>query len=220
MIDPNPAQYDGFASLYREVVEVGIPCAEVERPAILRMLGRSEGAEILDAACGSGPLIEALSRNGAHVCGFDGSGAMIALARARLGVKADLRVHDLRSRLPYGDGTFDAVVCSLAMHYVRHWTPVLREFRRVVKNDGRVLLSTHHPLRVIQKGAKDYLETTRIYDVWDVAGTPIPISYWRRPFQAMASAAQRAGFTIRRLSELEVGGDGRPHFLLLLLQPE
>ncbi len=220
MADPDPSQYNDFAQLYRDVVEVGTPCAEVERPAVLKMLGPIDGAEILDAACGSGPLIAALSRSGARVCGFDGSPAMVELARERLGNEPDLRVHDLSSPLPYGDRSFDAVVCSLAIHYVRHWTPVLREFRRVIRAEGRVLLSTHHPFRVIDGAAGLYLETTRIDDVWDLNGTPVPISYWRRPFQSMASAAQRAGLMIRRLSELDIGGSGQPHFLLLLLHPD
>jgi ubiquinone/menaquinone biosynthesis C-methylase UbiE len=43
------------------------------------------------------------------------------------------------------DGSFDLIVASLVMHYVRDWHAVLGEFRRVLKPDGAVVFSTHHP---------------------------------------------------------------------------
>jgi len=68
---------------------------------VLDLLGDVAGHRILDAGCGSGPLVADLEERGASVAGFDASPAMIYLARERLGDEADLRVADLTLQLPY-----------------------------------------------------------------------------------------------------------------------
>ena len=88
---------------------------------MLRLAGDVQGRRILDAGCGSGPLAAALVARGAEVTGFDGSPAMLELARRRLGDSAQLRVHDLAQPLPYQSETFDDVVASLVLHYLKDW---------------------------------------------------------------------------------------------------
>jgi predicted TPR repeat methyltransferase len=56
---------------------------------------------ILDAGCGSGPLLPALRDRGALMTGFDSSTGMLEQARRRLGDGADLQVADLGSPLPF-----------------------------------------------------------------------------------------------------------------------
>ena len=75
--------------------------AYYNEPEILRLAGDVSGRRILDAGCGSGPLSAALRAEGAVVTGFDGSAAMVDLARKRLGDDADVRVADLGEPLPF-----------------------------------------------------------------------------------------------------------------------
>ncbi len=70
---------------------------------------------------------------------------MLDLARQRLAASADVRYADLNESLPFGDADFDLVVCPLAIHYVHDRTACLREFFRVLRPGGRVVLSTQHP---------------------------------------------------------------------------
>lgn len=71
---------------------------------------------------------------------------MVDLARERLGPDAELRVADLGALRPYPDAAFDLVVVSLALHYVEDWAAALAELRRVLRADGRLLVSIIHPM--------------------------------------------------------------------------
>ncbi|MGO4603986.1 methyltransferase domain-containing protein [Terrabacter sp. 2YAF2] len=83
-----PDHYDAFADAYARANENGLFNRWYARPAVLNLLGDVAGRRILDAGCGSGPLLADLTARGASVAGFDGSQAMIALARERLGEEA------------------------------------------------------------------------------------------------------------------------------------
>jgi len=91
--------YDDFAEAYTASNETSLVNAYYERPAMLALAGDVAGRRILDAGCGSGPLMAALRDRGAIVTGFDKSAGMLELARRRLGDDADLQVAELGSPL-------------------------------------------------------------------------------------------------------------------------
>jgi ubiquinone/menaquinone biosynthesis C-methylase UbiE len=194
--------YDSFAESYAKANETGLFNAYYARPAMIDLAGDVEGRRMLDAGCGSGPLFEALRSRGAHVSGFDASPAMLELARQRLGADADLRVADLSQPLPYADATFDDVVCSLVLHYLREWTAPLAELRRVLKPGGRLLLSVNHP-RILESSdpQADYFSVTQYSDEYLFDGRPAVLTYWHRPLHAMSDAFTEAGFRIAAISE-------------------
>ena len=66
---------------------------------------------MLELCCGTGLLAAELIARGYRVVGVDASDAMLALARERLGPRADARPHR-RSRSLTVDGVFDAAVCT------------------------------------------------------------------------------------------------------------
>lgn len=97
--EQHPEHYDAFADAYARATENGLFNRWYARPAVLDLLGDVAGRRILDAGCGSGPLLADLTERGASVAGFDASHAMIGLARERLGDEADLKVADLTQPL-------------------------------------------------------------------------------------------------------------------------
>lgn len=101
--------YDVFAYAYARANENGLFNRWYAPPAVLDLLGDVTGRRILDAGCGSGPLLGDLEELGASVAGFDASPAMVRLARQRLGDHTELIVADLADPLPYDDGAFDDV---------------------------------------------------------------------------------------------------------------
>ncbi|MET9629629.1 class I SAM-dependent methyltransferase [Lentzea sp. NPDC006480] len=197
--------YDRLAEAYTESNETDIQNAYYERPAMLALAGDVTGRRILDAGCGSGPLLAALRGRGAVVSGFDLSAGMLALARRRV-PGADLRVADLAEPLPYADAAFDDVIASLVLHYLGDWGPALAELHRVLKPGGRLLISIDHPfaMHMIHRAEgrrTNYFETYNYTETWDHTGEPVEMSFWNRPLHAMTDAFTAAGFTITTISE-------------------
>ncbi len=88
------------------------------------------------------------------------------------------------------------------MHYVRDWEVVLGEFRRVLKPEGAVVFSTHHPALDWQLHApEDYFAVKHVTETWSKGSGRFEVSFWRRPLTAMGEAIASAGFVIERLAE-------------------
>lgn len=98
----------------------------------------SPGQRLLDVGCGPGALTRLLAgRAGpAEVSAVDPSEAFVEAASARLpGV--DVR-RATAEALPYPDGTFDAAVAQLVVHFMADPVAGLREMARVTKPGGVV----------------------------------------------------------------------------------
>jgi ubiquinone/menaquinone biosynthesis C-methylase UbiE len=106
------------------------------------------GDRVLDVGCGPGRLAMVLADQvspSGSVDGIDASPEMInrATAQARKrGVAADFQVA-YAQRLPFADGTFDAVACMLALHHVAEddQQAAVAEMYRVLKPGGRLLIA-------------------------------------------------------------------------------
>lgn len=194
--------YDGFASDYDEENAGSLLNAHYERPAVLALLGDVSGRRILDAGCGSGPLAAELAARGAEVSGFDGSPAMVELARRRLGEAVPLTVHDLAEPLPYEDETFDDVVASLVLHYLQDWEGPLAEIRRVLKPGGRLVASVNHPfVRQFNEPAEDYFATHEYGEEVELNGRTTTLTFWHRPLRGVVRSVSDAGLVLRVLDE-------------------
>lgn len=108
----------------------------------LRRVHPAPGDRVLDVGCGTGALLEALSRAApeAKFAGVDLSEEMLEIARHRLGEACDLR-QGRAEALPFDDAEFDMVVSSNAFHFIRQPLAALREMRRVLKPGGRVVIT-------------------------------------------------------------------------------
>lgn len=109
---------------------------------VLGLLGLlDETWTVGDLGCGTGHLTESLAPFVARVIAIDDSAAMLAAARRRL---VSMRNVDVRSgsleALPIEDGTLDAALLFLVMHYVPEPNAAIAEARRTLKPGGRLLI--------------------------------------------------------------------------------
>jgi ubiquinone/menaquinone biosynthesis C-methylase UbiE len=111
----------------------------------LRLFLPREGSAILDIGCGTGTQLEMYRRYSHNLHGIDTSPSMLQSARARLAEAADLELAD-GTHLPYEAGTFDFVLCMLALHEMdgEDRRRVIAEIKRVLKGDGHILLIDFH----------------------------------------------------------------------------
>jgi ubiquinone/menaquinone biosynthesis C-methylase UbiE len=116
------------------------------RLAGIRMFRPSNGMNILDIGCGTGSHLKLYQRYGCNLYGIDFSPSMLEIARARLGDSAQLELGDATS-MPYENNKFDLIISMLFFHEMAKQTQseVLSEMKRVLKDDGHILLIDFHP---------------------------------------------------------------------------
>jgi SAM-dependent methyltransferase len=193
--------YDAMAADYVADVEQSPYLLLYEQPRLRGLLPPLRGRRVLDAGCGAGRNAAWLTEEGAEVTGLDASSEMLSHARERVPA-ASFSIADLARRLEFSDDTFDVAIASLVLHYLRDWTPTLRELRRVLRVDGVLVISTHHPLMALELSASgDYLATEEVVDRWTVNDREYEVTFWRRPLSAIVGAIRDSGWHIDRLDE-------------------
>ncbi len=97
---------------------------------------------VLDVGCGTGELLSRLAAKHPEVtlAGLDPVPEMLAMAKAKLSAKVDLRV-GWANALPWPDASFDIVVSCNMFHYITHPIAAVREMDRVLVPGGRLLIT-------------------------------------------------------------------------------
>jgi cyclopropane fatty-acyl-phospholipid synthase-like methyltransferase len=105
------------------------------------------GSHVLEVACGTGgPALFLADRTGCRVTGVDLHEAGIAAANSRadelgLADRASFVHADTRSQLPFGEATFDALVCIDAWNHFDDRESVLSEWFRVLRAGAGLLFT-------------------------------------------------------------------------------
>jgi ubiquinone/menaquinone biosynthesis C-methylase UbiE len=112
-----------------------------------RSIRMKPGEHLLDIGCGTAAIIRELHRrHGSEVslCGMDASEEILSVARARIPKSPSIRIESGEAgHLSYPDETFDWVVSCLTTHHLplAEKRAMIRECRRVLKADGRLVIS-------------------------------------------------------------------------------
>ncbi len=106
----------------------------------------TEGMSVLDVGCGTGMQLARYQKEGCQIWGIDMSPAMMDVARQKLGDTAELHLGDA-TNMPFDDDSFDLITSTLVIHEMDPpiRDGVLQEMKRVMKENGRILLIDFHP---------------------------------------------------------------------------
>ena len=115
----------------------------------LRLLpDRLEGLRALELGCGAGQNSIYLAGRGADCVALDIAEAQLRHGRAlaaEAGVAVEYRIADLDA-LPVQElGLYDLVHSTYALPFAEHPDRVIRDCARLLRPDGRLLLTTSHP---------------------------------------------------------------------------
>jgi ubiquinone/menaquinone biosynthesis C-methylase UbiE len=131
----DPAMAEGFDGM-RFSGPIGRLIASTQEGVIASFLEPVAGRRVLDVGTGTGRAAIALARRGAVVTGVDASEEMLAVARRRAS-EANLSISFSREdahRLPFADGSFDAVVCLRVLMHTPGWRRSIAELCRVSRH--------------------------------------------------------------------------------------
>lgn len=160
-LSKDPAQvahmFDAVASRYdltNEVISLGM--VYPWRRATIKALGAGPDQIVLDVAAGTGTSSAEIMKSGAHVVALDISVGMLNAGRERH-PEVDF-IWGSATDLPFGDDTFDAVTVSYGLRNIDDVPKALREFYRVTKPGGRVVICEFStPTSLVQPAYQLYL---------------------------------------------------------------
>ena len=195
--------YEKLADPYNRMIDHKPHNAYYDRPNTLALFGNVEGKKILDAACGPGKYAEELIRKGANITGFDLSPKMVEHAVERNHGGGTFFVHDMSLPLSMmEDESYDYVLCALAMHYLEDWGATMKEFCRVLKPDGKLIISIENPFfEYTYFKSKKYFQVEAVKATWSGFGLPVEVNSYRRSLGDVTAAFTDNGFYIDKLVE-------------------
>jgi len=117
--------------------------------------------QLLDVGCGTGRLLTTLAADAraARLVGLDYSSEMVRAAQHKLGARGEV-VHGDAEHLPFADASFDVLTCCHSFHHYPHQPTVVREFYRVLRPGG---------LLIVVDGFRDNVIGWVVFDVFVAA---------------------------------------------------
>lgn len=110
-------------------------------PDILAEVEKEPFTHLLDAGCGTGPMISLLSERypNAQFTGIDLTPKMIEVARSKHLPNATFVCCDCEN-MPFEPETFDVAICSQSFHHYPNPLAFLQEVHRCLRPNGRLIL--------------------------------------------------------------------------------
>lgn len=138
-----------YAYVYNVILKNWFPYNHLLRDILYKIDVKNEN-NILDAGCGTGYLIlEILKQNKRNlkIEGIDSSTQMLKYAKKKCAKfpNVNFQLTDLNKRLNYQDNYFNKVVSCNVVYTLRDPSFVFKEFYRVLKSDGVLVIANPKP---------------------------------------------------------------------------
>ena len=114
----------------------------IEANHLISLARVSQGTRVLEIGCGGGGLLRMLRERGARAVGVDTLSVALNLVRERLDTDKPLIRVGEDGALPFRDAAFDAIVGQHVVEHLPDADAALREWKRLLKPNGRLALAT------------------------------------------------------------------------------
>lgn len=143
MYDQQASSYSKTISLYKNIVFI--------RKLVYSLLCPVSEKKILSIGCGDGAECVLFAENGARVIGIDSSVELISIAKNHHSKPGtDFFVMDYE-KTSFENAVFDGIISLLSIMYKEDLTKVLLELKRILKQDGTMVIVVPHPVRKMVK---------------------------------------------------------------------
>ncbi|MBX4271690.1 class I SAM-dependent methyltransferase [Clostridium estertheticum] len=185
-----------------------------EKPAMQSLLPDMAGKTVLDLGCGFGEnCVDFLNRGATRVVGVDISEKMLSIAKIDNAFENIEYIHLDMNDISTIEEKFDIVYSSLAFHYVKSFSKLLRYINYLLKDNGLLIYLQEHPLTTAPKqgpiwtldgnkkplfyNLSDYMESGERSVKWFVEG----VIKYHRPFSEIINTLIETGFKIEKMLE-------------------
>lgn len=219
--------WGGVADWYNDHLEKNDDTyhTKVVFPNLLRMLGDISGKRVLDMACGQGIFSEKLRDEGAFVTGVDLGKELISIAEEKSKTIKEKGTHKVVYHVGSADdlfmlknGSFDIVVCILALQNIENLSKTISEARRVLTPSGKLFFVLNHPSFRNPKqthwgySESENLQYRRVDEYMSESHVKIDMTpgsmtdkkftvSFHRPLQVYIKALSKNGLAVTRLEE-------------------
>jgi len=176
----------------------------------LKKMPDLSGKKVLDIPCGDGRSSYEFKKKGADIFAFD----LFPHFMKAPGLKAGYA--DLSESLPIEDGSIDVIICQEGIEHIPDQLGVLKEFNRVLKKNGILLITTPNNSHLRARLSHFFIESdfwrrmppTEIDGVWFAEGETDQL-YFGHLFllgvQHLQSLITFAGFKVKRRIKTDLG---------------
>jgi ubiquinone/menaquinone biosynthesis C-methylase UbiE len=120
-----------------------VPLARDEiHDKVIEMMDKEPRGKVLDVPTGTGILADRLRKKGFDVSCCDINPLYFSVPDLKI------EIGDLNQSLPYSGDTFDYLICLDGIEHTENPSNAIREFQRVLKKGGKILLSTPNFLNI------------------------------------------------------------------------
>jgi len=197
--------YDEMAKYYENFVDTKPWNAYYERPATLSLFSEIRNKKILDLGCAGGWYTNYLLEKGADVIAIDVNKNMVEITKKRTQCKCTVIQADINNGFDFIEKcSLDIVLASLVLHYIKDIEKAFSEINRMLKTDGELIFSTHHPLmEFIRFKRENYMDIELLDDEWNMGNEKIKVQFYRRPLTKLLQPLIDNGFHIEKILEPE-----------------
>lgn len=149
---------DAFFEKYNQMERSkGGLAAAGEWETLKTLLPNFANTTVLDLGCGYGwHCIYAIEQGAKQVVGVDISSKMLAVAEAKTKSPKVKYICQAMEDIDFPPETFDIIISSLALHYIKDYQFVIAKIAKCLKTNGHFIFSCEHPVFTAE-GSQDWI---------------------------------------------------------------
>lgn len=160
------------------------------------------GRVVADVGCGTGRHWKKLfDRGPARLSGYDVSGGMLDILRQKYKGAETYQLENERLA-GLAENSCDLVLSTLTVAHIPDLEAALREWRRVLKPGGDILITDYHPQALARGGQRTFREGDRV----------IAVRNYIYPLKKVRAIAGRLGLQVVELQERRVDDTMKPYY--------
>ena len=148
----NKEQYDFVVGKYVGEQKIHYEqYGDLPRILIKKILPSLEKKKVLDAGCGSGQdILLYQSLKAEDIWGIDISNEMVLETKKIVAYPKNI-LNESIQKTSFPDDFFDIIISRHALHYVENMDEVYKEWQRIIKTNGILIVVADHPLRALTR---------------------------------------------------------------------